>query len=118
MARRNKLGQQCTAKSKTTGNQCGQPAKPGGTVCRYHGGAAPQVEAANHRRILAALIGPALTRLTKLIEDDSVPASVAYQAVRDVLDRGGFKPTEKHEVMFTDDMIAAEIARLRGELDQ
>ena len=115
---KNRFGQQCTAKSKRSGERCKRAAKPGGNVCHTHGGAAPQVEAANHRRILAELIGPALARLTRLIEDDAVPASVAYQAVRDVLDRGGFKPTEKHEVMFTDDMIAAEIARLRSELGQ
>ena len=35
--------QYCTAKAKTTGNRCTHWAIPGGTVCRFHGGAAPQV---------------------------------------------------------------------------
>jgi hypothetical protein len=34
----------CSAKSKTSGKRCAQPAIPGGSVCRFHGGAAPQVK--------------------------------------------------------------------------
>jgi hypothetical protein len=34
----------CTAKSKTSGKRCAQPAIPGGAVCRFHGGGAPQVQ--------------------------------------------------------------------------
>lgn len=36
---------QCTAVSKQTGNQCKPKAIPGGTVCRWHDGAAGQVKA-------------------------------------------------------------------------
>jgi hypothetical protein len=36
---------QCTAVSKQTGKQCKAKAIPGGTVCRWHGGAAGQVKA-------------------------------------------------------------------------
>jgi hypothetical protein len=38
-----KADRQCTARSKTTGRRCRQPAAPGYTVCRYHGagGGAP-----------------------------------------------------------------------------
>lgn len=39
------MEKQCTATAKTTGNRCRQPAIRGGTVCRFHGGAAPQVKA-------------------------------------------------------------------------
>jgi len=34
----------CTATASSTGERCKQPAIPGGNVCRFHGGAAPQVE--------------------------------------------------------------------------
>lgn len=34
----------CTAKSKQTHNRCGAARTPGLTVCRWHGGAAPQVK--------------------------------------------------------------------------
>jgi hypothetical protein len=36
---------QCQAISKQTGRQCKRKAIPGGTVCRWHGGAAGQVKA-------------------------------------------------------------------------
>ena len=36
---------QCKAISKNSGKQCKRKAIPGGTVCRYHGGAAGQVKA-------------------------------------------------------------------------
>src|SRR4051812_24468001 len=34
----------CSAKSKQSGKRCKQYAIPGGKVCRFHGGAAPQVK--------------------------------------------------------------------------
>jgi hypothetical protein len=40
------MAPRCSAKSKQTGERCKQRPIPGGTVCRFHGGAAPQVEAA------------------------------------------------------------------------
>lgn len=42
----------CTATAKSTGKQCTRPPVPGATVCRFHGGAAPQVQAAAQRRLL------------------------------------------------------------------
>lgn len=42
----------CTAQSRTSGEQCKQPAIKGGTVCRFHGGRAPQVAAAAEERVL------------------------------------------------------------------
>jgi hypothetical protein len=41
---------QCTAKSRT-GNRCKRYAVRGMTVCRFHGGAAPQVKKAAERRL-------------------------------------------------------------------
>lgn len=43
----------CSAKSKQTGKRCGQYAIPGGTVCRFHGGSAPQVKAKAAERLEA-----------------------------------------------------------------
>ena len=75
----------CSARSKQTGKQCRKPAIPGGTVCRFHGGAAPQVKNKARER-LAMLVSPAIEKLGKLIEQDDNP-SVALGAARDVLDR-------------------------------
>lgn len=77
----------CSARSKQTLNPCKQPAIAGGTVCRYHGGAAPQVMAKAEER-LKSLIDPAITRLSQLIAQQEFP-SVAIAAVKDVLDRNG-----------------------------
>lgn len=44
----------CVASSKQTGNRCSKTAIPGGTVCRFHGGAAPQVRQAALNRISQA----------------------------------------------------------------
>lgn len=89
----------CKAKSKTTGNRCRQPAIRGGVVCRYHGGAAPQVRDAAEAR-LRALEFPAIDRMGQLIVQTEFP-SVAYQASRDVLDRLRGKPTEYVETKIT-----------------
>ena len=43
----------CKAHARS-GKQCRQPAVPGATVCRYHGGKAPQVIAAAAKRIAVA----------------------------------------------------------------
>lgn len=64
----------------------------GGTVCKMHGGKAPQVMEAAAAR-LRALQHPAIDRLAQLIEQTEFP-TVAYAASRDVLDRTLGKPAE------------------------
>lgn len=77
----------CAARSKQKGIQCGRTAIAGGTVCRYHGGAAPQVMRSAEER-LKALVDPAILRLHQLMMQDQFP-SVAIAATKDVLDRDG-----------------------------
>jgi hypothetical protein len=74
----------CTATNRQ-GRRCGKSPILGGTVCRMHGGAAPQVQAAAEER-LRALVHPAITRLAQLVDQTEFP-SVAIAAVKDVLDR-------------------------------
>lgn len=81
------------------GRRCGKYAIPGGTVCRMHGGAAPQVKNAAEAR-LRALEMPAIDRIAQLIDQKEFP-SVAYQASRDVLDRLRGRPTEHVEATVT-----------------
>lgn len=75
----------CTAHSSRTGQPCKQYPIAGATVCRTHGGAAPQVQAKAEER-LKALQPLAIRRLEELAGQAQFP-SVAYQAVRDILDR-------------------------------
>jgi hypothetical protein len=102
----------CSAKSKSTGKPCQRPAIPGGTVCRYHGGAAPQVKAAAMDR-LRALQHPAIDRLGQLIAQEEFP-TVAYAASRDVLDRTLGKPGEHLDLTLSvTDALLAKLDRGR-----
>lgn len=88
----------CTATSKVHGGQCKRLANRGSNVCRYHGGAAPQVKEAARRR-LAAMVDPALgvlqlamTRRQQIGKSKTrVPDKIALEAARDVLDRAGYQ---------------------------
>ena len=71
---------------------------PGTNVCKWHGGMAPQVQAKAMERI-AAMVAPALYQLQCLMEEADTD-TVKLAAVRDILDRAGYKPkdTVVHEV--------------------
>lgn len=89
------MSNQCTAMSKQAKRRCKQPAIPGGTVCRFHGGAAPQVRQAAKDRI-AALVDPAIDALQRALDHKDVNAAV--RAARDLLDRAGLAPPQQKQV--------------------
>lgn len=82
----------CSATNRQ-GNRCGQAAIPGGFVCRFHGGSAPQVRAAARRRLMA-LAPKALDTIAKLLDAES--ESVRYRASADLLDRLGLSAAQEH----------------------
>lgn len=84
--------QRCTAKAKQSGQRCKRAPIPGGTVCKIHGGGAPQVQEAARARLFR-LQHPALDAMEWLIHQRDFP-SAAYSASRDVLDRTEGKPAE------------------------
>jgi hypothetical protein len=88
------MSERCHGTSKQTGRRCGRAAIPGGRVCKFHGGAAPQVKRAAALRLLG-LVDPALARLALLIKSQHAPTALA--ACRDVLDRAGLKAVDCHE---------------------
>jgi hypothetical protein len=92
---------QCTATNRA-GQQCGKAAIRGANVCRSHGGAAPQVKRRAEER-LASLVAPAIAELGRLLGSKS--PSVVLGAVKDILDRNGFKP--KDVVVVEGDIVAA-----------
>lgn len=75
---------QCVGKAKSTGKRCSNAPIPGGTVCRVHGGAAPQV------------IRKAQERLTDLIDPNRLLrelVALVYSDLREAFDeRGALKP--------------------------
>lgn len=103
MAGSDPMSGRCTAHSKQTKERCKQPAILGGNVCRYHGGAAPQVKQAALER-LQALQDRAIDRLAALVDQDSFP-STAYAAARDILDRTMGKPKETADVNHSGELV-------------
>ena len=86
----------CTAR-KQNGEPCKAMAARGATVCRVHGGSAPQVKAAAARRIQNAL-DAAAKRLLGFAFDADVSESIALSAVNGILDRGGLSAKNQVEV--------------------
>lgn len=83
----------CHARSKSTGIQCQRQAIPGGTVCRYHGGGAPQVQRAAKER-LREMLDPALNALAHLVEN-AENETVRLRAAQDIMDRCGLNMIHK-----------------------
>lgn len=73
------MAEQCTATAKSTGERCTRPVVPGATVCRFHGGAAKQVQAAAARRLERAEVDRQVAKLvgTRVVD----PASALLELV-------------------------------------
>jgi hypothetical protein len=77
----------CRAHSKSRKEPCRNWALPGGFVCKFHGGNAPQVKAKAEQR-LREMVDPMLSKLHELaMQTDHLPTAV--KAVTDALDRAG-----------------------------
>lgn len=80
---------------RTDGQPCGAYAIYGGTVCSAHGGRAKHVQAKARLR-LEEIVMPAIAELRRLVaaaDSDSVKLG----AIKDVLDRTGYKLPERIE---------------------
>lgn len=69
------MADQCTATAKSTGNRCTRPVTRGLTVCRFHGGRAPQVLAKARERETEKQITRALADL------DAPPIADPFEAL-------------------------------------
>ncbi len=112
----------CIAKRRS-GEPCKRSAIVGGRVCFNHGGGAPQVRKAARER-LAAMVDPALDVLLKAMKMRSKgqPQPLAVVAARDILDRAGYKATDKVVISGTGAGGAITIGvtpadKLKAELD-
>ncbi|QZA16483.1 hypothetical protein K3U93_17650 [Mycobacterium malmoense] len=75
---------------KKDGSQCSNPAIRGGTVCRFHGGAAKHVKMAARARLENAADRMAKELLGMAVDPD-ISSAVKLSAIRDALDRAGLK---------------------------
>lgn len=117
----------CTATNRQ-GERCGKEAIPGGTVCRFHGGAAPQVRARAVERIKEAR-DLALDRLIESLQPDPeypldprVLADITDKFTRQVELLEG-RATERKEVAESQAIevrhrIVGEIERLASKRDE
>ena len=101
----------CTA-HRQDGNPCTAYAIKGGSVCRVHGGSAPQVRAAALRRLLEA-VDPAAGELIR-IGLHAKQEAVRVQAIKELFARAGFGEPDKVEISLAaaESRVDAEIARL------
>jgi hypothetical protein len=83
----------CRAHSSRTGEPCKKAAIIGGVVCPTHGGSVKRVRMSARERI-DALVDPSITQLGYIVENGESDA-VKLAAIKDVLDRAGYKPGDK-----------------------
>jgi len=81
----------CQAKARS-GLQCAHHPMAGQRVCHMHGGKSPQALAKAEDR-LRALVHPAISGLAELI-NKADSDSVRLSAIRDLLDRTGYRVTD------------------------
>lgn len=74
-------------KRTRAGTPCQKSPIKGGTVCRLHGGAAPQVKRAAKLRLLE-LVDPAVATLARIMATSDNEA-LRLKAAESILDRGG-----------------------------
>ena len=106
---------QCVAHSRS-GEQCKNGALPGATVCRMHGGAAPQVKAKAAERLKQArdLVLEKFVEYTRAgIVDPktALEACVKLTQLTEILEGRVSGRTE----IITPDAVEAEIARLEAQ---
>jgi hypothetical protein len=93
---RMKSGTLCSA-TRRDGEPCSNFARIGATVCRKHGGNAPQVLRAAQVRLLMAS-DRLMAQLLQIAEDKSEPTPVRLAAIRDALDRAGLGAKQQIEL--------------------
>lgn len=108
----------CTAHTRS-GRRCRNPAIIGATVCRMHGGAAPQVRRKAAERIAAvrdSLVGFVDGQVAKgeLDGKTAVEAVVKFTQLVELLEG---RASSREEVI-TMDAIEREIARLEREMER
>ena len=88
---------------KVNGEPCKAYAIKGGTVCRRHGGSAPQVRAKALERLHAAAdwLMERLLEIAKSAENETVRLA----AIKDALDRAGFSAAQVHKIAVLSDSV-------------
>lgn len=103
---------QCTAKTRG-GGRCRNAPIEGGTVCRMHGGSAPQVKRRAALRLLE-LVDPAVATLAREMTTASKSAD-RQRAANSILDRAGMVRRESPAKEDVYDLVADRLRALREQ---
>ena len=101
----------CTAHSRN-GERCKQPPVPGATVCRFHGGSAPQVRKRAALRLME-LIDPAIATLAREMVN-ATDSSDRQRAANSILDRAGVPRKQSISVEDARDLLTQKLLEMRG----
>ena len=96
------------------GDPCRRPPIQGATVCRAHGGAAPQVKAKAQRRLMEK-VPKMLRMLNTIASNEDVAPAVRLAAIRDWLDRAGID--RKIEIDLTSSSFTEFVAGIVAHVD-
>jgi hypothetical protein len=86
----------CKARRRD-GTPCGAYAVKGTTVCRMHGGAAPQVREKANRRLFE-MVMPAMRELRRIVESKTATDADKLRAVSMVLNRTGYSEKQSIDI--------------------
>lgn len=104
----------CTA-SNNRGDQCQRTAIAGGSVCRYHGGAAPHVQRkAEARLILMEASEQASEVLIQEMNDDTISSSDRQKAANSILDRAGVARIQELSGQSARDILKEKLMDMMG----
>jgi len=101
--------------TRRDGTPCRRAPIQGATVCRAHGGAAPQVKAKAQQRLLDK-VPKMLRMLSAMASDETIPPAVRLSAIRDWLDRAGVD--RKIEIDITSSTFAEFVAGVVAHVDE
>ena len=100
--------------TRRDGTPCRRAPIQGATVCRAHGGAAPQVKAKAQQRLLEK-VPKMLRMLNEIASNEKIPPAVRLAAIRDWLDRAGVD--RKIEVELTSSSFSEFVAGIVATVD-
>jgi hypothetical protein len=100
--------------TRRDGTPCRRPPIQGATVCRAHGGAAPQVKAKAQQRLLEK-VPKMLRMLNAIASNEDVAPAVRLAAIRDWLDRAGID--RKIEIDVTSSSFSEFVAGIVAHVD-
>ncbi len=115
MVRKDDQGRRLCTAHTSKDKPCRSPALIGATVCRMHGGSAPQVKAKAARIRLEELVDPVIVEWRAILQSPKTPAAVKVLLGKHILDYAGYKPVVRVEGMPTLAAVEAWIEEAEAE---